>query len=695
MTSDREDRDEIDDALDGYLRTMFGEDAEFHPGQREAIKALLEPGARRLVVERTGWGKSLVYWLATRLLRNSGAGPTVVFSPLLSLMRNQIEAASRLGLRAATINSSNADEWSEVEEALRREEVDVLLISPERLSNPRWSSAVLPALGAIGLVVIDEAHCISDWGHDFRPDYRRLRRILSVLPPNVPVLATTATANTRVVADIAGQLGEDVVIQRGTLMRESLSLHVIELADQAERLAWLAQQIEALPGSGIVYCLTVADTQRVADWLSSRGMTALPYWGGLGRDERVEAEQALLANSIKVLVATTALGMGFDKPDLGFVIHYQRPPSVIAYYQQVGRAGRGVDHADVILLTGREDDEIAEYFIDSAFPPPDHLERIIDTLETEGQMRMADLESSLNLKHGQLDRALTLLEIEGAVGHDTSGYFRTVNPFAPDVERMERVTILRRVELGQMQEYVRHEGCRMVFLAAALDDGTATDCGKCDREIGAIHEVEINEAILADAVTFLRRDARPIAPRRRWPAGAVGGLSGAIRPPNAEGMALSIYGDAGWGRLVKDGKYVAGAFDAALVDAAVELFFNRWQPDPPPGWVTAIPSASRPMLVHDFATALAARLGIPYHDVLTANLGPEQKGMENSAQQLRNVAAKMTLAGTVPGGRVLLVDDVVDSGWTLTYAGHLLRSGGADDVLPFALAKGSAGGDDS
>jgi ATP-dependent DNA helicase RecQ len=687
-------RDEVDGRLDRYLEAIFGPGADFHPGQREAIKAMLVPGARRLVVERTGWGKSLVYWLATRLLRDTGKGPTVVFSPLLSLMRNQIDAAAALGLRAATINSSNTEQWADVVEALQRAEVDVLLISPERLSNTTWASDVLPALGAIGMVVIDEAHCISDWGHDFRPEYRRLRRIVGALPPDVPVLATTATANARVVDDVATQLGEGDDIQRGTLVRESLSLHVIQLADQAERLAWLAQMIPSLPGSGIIYCLTVADTQRVARWLASQGIEARPYWGGLGTEERVAAEQGLLSNSIKALVATTALGMGFDKPDIGFVVHFQRPPSVIAYYQQVGRAGRAMERAEVILLTGREDDNIAEYFIESAFPPPTHLRDIVETLETHGQMKIPVLESMLNLSHGQILKALTLLEIEGAVGHDGGGYFRTPNAWTADVERMERVTALRLAELAEIQAYVDHQDCRMVFLAEALDDKTATDCGICDRESGPRHEVAIDAELLNAAVTFLRRDARVIKQRSRWPTGALAGHTGVIRPPNAEGMALSIYGDAGWGTLVRDGKYGTRRFDDALVEASAELIVDRWQPDPPPDWVTAIPSTTHPDLVRDFATALAGRLGIPFVESLVAHAGPEQKHMENSTQQLRNAANKMSVAGTVRGGRVLLVDDIVDSRWTLTYAGQLLRSAGAGDVLPFALAIRASAGDD-
>src|SRR5580765_827549 len=292
-------------------------------------------------------------------------------------MRNQIAMAARLGLEAVTINSGNVGVWRDVEARLANDEIDVLLISPERLANEGFTSRVLPAIErTIGLLVIDEAHCISDWGHDFRPDYQRISRLLPLLGPTVPILATTATANDRVVADVAAQLGEHVAVIRGPLARDTLRLDAIPLADQAERLAWLAENVPRLPGSGIIYCLTVADTERVATWLQSRGIDARAYSGPMAQADREALEDALSANQMKALVATVALGMGFDKPDLGFVVHYQRPGSAIAYYQQVGRAGRAVDTAFGILLSGREDDEIQEYFINSAFPPLEVMQNL-------------------------------------------------------------------------------------------------------------------------------------------------------------------------------------------------------------------------------------------------------------------------------------------------------------------------------
>lgn len=378
------------------LRLALGDAAaEFRDGQWEAIDALVNRRERLLVVQRTGWGKSSVYFISTRILRDRGRGPTLIVSPLLALMRNQIEAAERLGVRAFTVNSTNRDDWPDIERAVRRSEVDALLVSPERLANEEFVEKVLlPIAERIGLLVVDEAHCISDWGHDFRPDYRRLVNILQRMPANIPILGTTATANNRVIEDVQNQLG-DIGIHRGSLMRSSLALQTIQLPTQAARLAWLAEHIAALPGTGIVYTLTKRDAKQVADWLQSHGIESQAYFGGVdgaGFEDSdaflQHLEQQLLRNDIKVLVATAALGMGYDKPDLGFVVHYQAPGSIVAYYQQVGRAGRAIDHAVGILMSGEEDSQIHEYFRRSAFPKETWVRAILDELEESDGLTM-------------------------------------------------------------------------------------------------------------------------------------------------------------------------------------------------------------------------------------------------------------------------------------------------------------------
>ena len=670
----------------GLLRRLTGHSAaEFRSDQLEAILTLAGERGRVLLVQRTGWGKSAVYFIATRLLRDRGLGPTLLVSPLLALMRNQIEAAERLGVRAVTINSSNLDEWAEVEEQIDADEVDVLLISPERLANQQFRSDVLPVVGRrSGLLVIDEAHCISDWGHDFRPDYRRLVRVLDLLPAGVPVLCCTATANDRVVADVTAQLGADFVPVRGPLARSGLRLHALDKPSQAERLVWLASVIEELPGTGIVYCLTVADTGRVAAWLRSQGIDARAYSGEDDNEYRRAVEQDLLANRVKVVVATSALGMGFDKPDLAFVIHYQSPGSPVAYYQQIGRAGRALAESWGILLRGVEDADIQDYFIGSAFPPPALAERAVDLLERRAaSMTMREVLAEVNVRQGRLENLLKILEVEGAVERDGRRWLRTLTPWTFDHERVTSVTALRRVEQEQMRGYISTGECRMRLLRGYLDDHDPEPCGICDNCAGESLDRAFDPAVVQQAVDFLRKSDRVIEPRRQFPDGKRIALDDRLE----EGRALAVWGDGGWGRLVRRGKQQDGRFDEQLVTAASDLIRDRWQPDPVPEWVAYVPSLRRPELVRDFAHGLAQSLGLACTDAVVKVRETEpQKTMQNSQQQYGNIRDAFEIAGEVRSGPVLLVDDIVDSRWTLTVVGLLLREAGAGPVLPFALA---------
>jgi ATP-dependent DNA helicase RecQ len=680
---------------EALLEQALGENATFREGQLEAILAVVDDRARVLVVQRTGWGKSLVYFLSTRILRDRGSGPVLLISPLLSLMRDQLLMAARIGVRARTINSSNVEEWNDVERELEANQVDLLLVSPERLGNARFLKRTLGLMErSVGLFVVDEAHCISDWGHDFRPDYRRIGRLIQRLPPGVPLLATTATANNRVIADIGEQLGEDLVSIRGSLTRESLRLQVIELPGQAERLAWLGKNLPELPGSGIVYCLTVADCERVAEWLSTRGISVAAYYGNLDNDQRQELEDRLRKDEVKALVATVALGMGFDKPDLGFVVHFQRPPSAIAYYQQIGRAGRELDDAAVILLHGREDDEIANHFIDTAFPREDDLRSILLEIERSDGPRKGDLAASINLSGGRIDKCLKALELDEAIFWEGSRCFRSPNPWAPERERIANVIGQRRAELERIRQFTRTDACLMQFLAAELDDPAPEACGRCANCAGEFVSAEVDEEGLGYAVAFLRRSFQSIEPRKRWPTGGAGEHSGLIPKElqASEGRALSIYGDAGWGRLVADAKYRQERFDQKLVDAAAQLIRDAWQPDPAPSWITAIPSL-RTDLVPDFAERLAHALWLPYHEsLLKVQERPPQKQMENSVQQARNVIdAFEAHPEEVSAGPVLLVDDIVDSKWSMTVCAMLLRKAGSGPVYPLALAVATQG----
>ena len=678
--------------------------ADFRDAQWEAIEELLLNKSRLLVVQRTGWGKSLVYFLATRLLRDQGAGCTLLISPLLALMRNQIAAAKRIGIRAETINSSNTDEWSLINTKLLTNQVDVLLISPERLANENFrDNTLLPLSKNIGLLVVDEAHCISDWGHDFRPDYRRIVRVLQALPQNIPVLATTATANNRVFDDIKAQLGQKLRISRGDLTRKSLRLQNIYLPSQTTRLAWLAQHLPQLPGSGIIYALTVRDVQRVADWLNTQGINAKAYFGELDTQVRIALEDELLNNEIKALVATTALGMGFDKPDLGFVIHYQRPGSVVHYYQQVGRAGRAVETAYGILLSGDEDDQINNYFINTAFPPEIHTQQVLNELEkaVDG-FSLPQLEQQLNLSRGQIDKVLKILSLESPapVSKQGSKWYVTAINYQYNREKIELLTQIRRREQERMLEYMKSQQCLMAFLATELDDPNPQKCGRCTVCVGTrLLPETVTNARVNQANLFLRRSNQILEPRKQWPPQALltYKFSGNIRTNlRAEtGRALSLWGDAGWGELVKKGKYRDNHFDDELVQATFEMIQN-WKPQPFPTWVTCVPSLNRPELVPNFAKRLADKLGLPFKPVVRKIRHTQlQKNMSNSYQQAHNLDGAFIIESWQGmRGNVFLIDDMVDSRWTFTVIAALLRNTGSGLVYPLALALNSLGQED-
>jgi ATP-dependent DNA helicase RecQ len=684
------------------LRQMLGLEASFRDGQLESIVASAEERARTLIVQRTGWGKSLVYFIASKILREQGAGPTLLISPLLSLMRNQVEAAERIGIRAVRMDSETKSEWDAIESRLAANDVDVLLVSPERLANQRFQIETIPLIaGGIGLLVVDEAHCISDWGHDFRPDYRRIVRIVQGLPANVPVIATTATANDRVIDDVRAQLGDSLRVVRGPLARESLKLQTIRLADQAERLAWLAEHLPELPGSGIVYCLTTADCDRVAAWLRQNGVDAVAYHAQMNEEDetRGSLEQRLLKNEIKALVASVALGMGFDKPDLGFVVHYQRPGSLIAYYQQIGRAGRSVPEAFAILLNGREDDEIQDYFIRNAFPGVDQLRHVLEVVEDVESVGMNELQQRINMRRGKLEQCLKFLEVDGAIVRTGSRYFRTANPWHPDTARFDRVTETRRAEVEQMRAFVDSRTCLMERVVSSLDDPTARPCGRCAVCAGHFFASEVSGALVREAINFLRRSKRRIEPRVQWASSGIADRKGKIPVElRAEaGFALSMWGDAGWGRRVAEGKYDHNRFDDELVTACADMIQSAWQPEPAPVWITSIPSLRRPTLVPDFAARLAQALNLPFVQAIRKRREtPQQKTMENSAQQMANVANAFEIVpGAVNPGPVLLVDDLVDSRWTFTECAFVLRAAGSGPVFPVALATTAGAGDAS
>ena len=687
------------DEAERHLRALVGsEDARLHDDQWAAIEALVVQQSRVLVVQRTGWGKSAVYFVATALMRALGAGPTVIISPLLALMRNQIEAAERAGIRAATINSTNIEDWAAVRERVEAGEIDVLLVSPERLNNPTFRDQVLPQLTeTAGLLVVDEAHCISDWGHDFRPDYRRIRQMLATLPDGIPVLATTATANTRVTDDVAEQLGADVLVLRGSLDRSSLHLAVLRLERPELRLAWLAEHLDDLEGSGIIYTLTVAATQEVAEHLRSRGHAVAAYSGKTETTERLALEQDLLAGRLKALVATSALGMGFDAR-LGFVVNLGAPASPVAYYQQVGRAGRGTDHAQVVLLPAWEDRDVWRYFASLAFPPEQHVRTTLHALAgSERPVSTAQLETQVDLSRTRLETMLKVLDVDGAVDRVQGGWLATGQEWVYDTDRYERVAAARREEQSAMLAYVDTAGCRMRFLREQLDDPGAGDCGRCDNCGGMELPREVSGRAVEEAGERLRRPGVTLAPRKMWPTGldTLGlDLKGRIDKPAGEGRAVARLTDLGHGQALR-ALFAPGTEDGPVPPVLVEALLQvlgDWHPDWPqrPTAVAYVESARRPRLTRDLAEGLARFLRLPVA-ARWAITDPEVEPARGSANSARRVAAVSRRFGLeveepLDGGPVLLVDDLMVSGWTLTLAAQALRGAGAGPVLPVTLA---------
>jgi ATP-dependent DNA helicase RecQ len=698
---------ELRSAAEQQLRALAGPDAVLRDDQWKAIQALVVDRRRALVVQRTGWGKSAVYFIATALLRAQGAGATVIVSPLLALMRNQIEAAERAGIRAHTINSANLESWDDVEAAVANGQTDVLLVSPERLNNPGFRDNVLPRLAAeTGLLVIDEAHCISDWGHDFRPDYRRIRSLLQDLPAGIPVLATTATANARVVDDVAEQLGSvgttaPPLILRGSLDRDSLHLGVLQLPSNAHRLGWLAEQLGELPGSGIIYTLTVAQAEAVAGFLRDQGHEVAAYTGRTETADRMAAEQDLIANRVKALVATSALGMGFDKPDLGFVVHLGAPQSPVAYYQQVGRAGRGVKRATVLLLPGTEDEDIWRYYASVGFPPEDVVRQTLEALSTSRPVSVPALETTVELSRSRLEAMLKVLDVDGAVRRVSGGWLSTGEPWSYDAERYQKVAAVRVAEQQAMRDYIDLVGCRMEFLRRQLDDPDAAPCGRCDRCTGTAWEATVSEVAVKASRAEIVRPGVALDARTMWPTGLakVGiPLTGKI-PVDEQvvaGRAIGRLSDIGWGprlrSLLRENAPDAGLPDE-LYNAAVEVL-RTWGWERRPVAVAAVPSSRRPVLVGTLGERLAAIGRLDWLGVLTATgSAPSSAARTNSAQRVRALHGSFTASSDQAAAIqrlgapvVLLVDDVVNTGWTMALAGRELRLAGAAEVLPFALA---------
>jgi ATP-dependent DNA helicase RecQ len=670
-------------ALERVITAVAGPEAAPRPDQLTAVEELVEHRRRVLVVQATGWGKSAVYWAATAALREAGGGPTLVVSPLLALMRDQIAAAARAGLRAATVNSTNVDDWDEVQTDLRAGRIDVLLVSPERLANPAFARQLPDLLAATGLLVIDEAHCVSDWGFDFRPDYQRLTRTLLELAPGTPVLATTATANQRVTADVAAQLGQDTVTLRGSLARASLRLAVVPGLSVLDRYAWVADALRHLPGSGIVYVLTVAETERVAAFLTEQGHDVAAYSGQTVNRDLLE--DRLRDNQIKALVATSALGMGYDKPDLAFCIHLGSPASPVAYYQQVGRAGRALDDALAVLVPAEADERIWEYFATSGIPDEHQVERALDVLGQDEPQSLVAVEAATGLRRGRLETLLKILAVDGAVERRSGGWVATGQPWYFDQAKWTALRQVRTAEADLMRAYAHGRGCLLQFLQQALDDPEQRPCGRCSvctGELPAPGARPATETVDA-ARRFFRGQDVIVEPRKQWASGLPDrkGRIAFLAP----GRALAYADDPAWNTELAALWRSDGPAPSAVLDGLVEVL-KRWSKSwDRPVAVVAMPSRRFPVLVDSLARHIATVGRLPLVDALAVT------GLPPSADSASSVRAKDLLSrthrqdGVTFDGPVLLVDDTIRTRWTVTVAGSLLAEAGATAVLPLAV----------
>ena len=678
-----------DSHLTSVIHAMAGEQATPRADQASAVRALVADRSRVLVVQATGWGKSAVYWAATSAIRAQGGGPTLVVSPLLALMRDQVQAAAGAGLQARTINSTNVDDWEPIMASVEDGTVDVLLVSPERLANPTFARRIGPVIERAGLIVIDEAHCISDWGFDFRPDYQRLSRVLTA-SPTTPVLATTATANQRVTDDVAAQLGRSTVVLRGGLARTSLTLSVIGGLGPLERFAWVDGALGRLGGSGIIYVPTVADTDRLAGFLASQGHVVAAYSGALDAAARERIEDDLRANRLQAVVATSALGMGYDKPDLGFCIHVGSPGSPVAYYQQVGRAGRAIDRADAVLLPSESDERLWKFFATASIPDPKQMESVLAVLADRGApMSVTEIESATGVRRGRVESLVKIAAVDGAIERVSAGWQATGVPYVYDADKWEGIRAAREVEEDLMRSYAGGRGCLMEFLQRALDDPDPGPCGRCSVCTGVLpaqgRDIDL-DAVRAARV-YLRGADVVIESRKLWPKGIDGGPSGRIVGA-LTGRAL-LYADAPeWSEAAREVAGPDGVLDDEVIEGMVAVL-GRWRTQwaQRPVAVVPMPSRRHPGMVADLAQRIAAVGKLPLFDALVAAGTPPPQDVA-SLPRVRALLDGLRLRDDVVlpgGGPVLLVDDTYRTGWTMTVAASLLRRAGAEGVLPLVV----------
>jgi len=653
--------------------------SNFYDEQWLTIEKILN-GERVLLIERTGYGKSLCFQFPATIF----PGTTVIFSPLIALMRDQVKKLTTLGIPAKCVNSEQTPEENSqtIKEAIQGT-VKILYIAPERQENNEWIDATRQM--NLSMVVVDEAHCISVWGHDFRPAFKRIVNLVNLLPKGLPVLATTATATKRVEQDIARQIGNNITIIRGNLMRENLHLFVIKVSSEDEKLIWLGKNLNQIRGSGIIYTGTRVETETYSKWFEYLNISCTGYNAGLDGTSRIEIENGFMTNKWKCIISTNALGMGIDKPDIRFIIHTQFPQSPIHYYQEIGRAGRDGKPSFIILLYNPKDRDLPEAFIEGGRPPLKKYEKVINAAKQE-LLGEKELMKKTNLKQNQIRVIKADLIEQGIIREVMIGknkkYEFVPNSKPLDPKTFEELRDAKLNDLDKMIEYAETGGSRMKFLCDYLGDNASHSFSNCDNT-GLTKIVPSVSSEWTDKLREFRENYFPELQAE------------SKNSNNVNGVAASYYGDSNVGAAIHRSKYENGGdfpdFLLRLFLKAYRKKFGQEKFD----LIVYVPPTVSGELVKNFAIRVSEVLQIPIsHGLIKSKATREQKIFENTILKADNVIDAFTFdnPNQLSGKRILLIDDIFDSGATIKEVGKLLTKFGAIKIAPVVIAK-TVGGD--
>ncbi len=684
----KKNNDDIKTKAYDILHSIYGKNASFREGQYEAIEATLSH-KRTLVVQKTGWGKSLIYFVCSKILKAQNKGLTIIISPLLTLMENQIEQATQFNLKCEQLNSSTYERHEEILNGMANNQYDLIFATPETLCKTNIITSLSSGSINIALIVVDEAHCISDWGHDFRLEYTKIKDIITTLPESTHILATTATANNIVINDINEQFGGDTFISRGSLTRKSLNIQTSVFNDDYEKYAFILQHIQSIPGTGIIYCLTKNDCESLSEFLNMHNISARPFYSGLNNDFNNETLSLFKENKIKAIVATIKLAMGFDKGDVSFVINYDIPKNITLCYQEIGRAGRNIDNAYIIILFSNRDIKINNFFIEQAFPTEEDSLDVYNCVKNNNGITKRAIQSLVNIQSGKINKSIDFLEHDGFIYKDNNKYYTAPKTYFYNKEHYNAITKQRYEDLENMKNIINVKTCLSKYIVNKLDDTTAQNCGKCTNcRQKLLFSTNLNEQALREAHNFIDNKYIVIEPRKMW----LDGQSNKKIPLiNEIGFALTKYNNSFYGDLVKQGKYgdLKGFSDKLLnkvCDVIPKLFAKQKIL-----YITAVPSKNS-TLVEDFTKQVAEKLHLKYIKILEKITNTHQKDQQNSSYQCSHARSSFKIIDNIQhphNYNIILLDDMKDSGWTLTVCGYLLREYGFEKVFPFALADSS------